>query len=584
MTELVKKLAKYIGEFKKNAILAPLLIVLEAGCELLLPLLMAGIIDTGINGDGGMAYIWKAGGLMLLLSALSMYCGTAAARHAAWASQGFGRNLRSAMFRQIRRFSFADIDRFSSASLITRMTNDVSMLQTTVALGLRMLVRAPVQMLSAFIVCLCLNARLTLILVVAIPVLVGAVALLMKACRRLFQIFQEKIDGLNDAVQENLVAIRVVKSFVRGDYERKKFRRANDELRDAGLNAVMKMILLFPVMIIVLNAAILCVFWFGGRQVAVGTMLTGELYSFFSYISQVLMSVLMVAFCLLQLTRATACARRIDEVLEAVPDIQDGAEVVSALPESRGRVEFSHVTFKYSAGGTGDAVLKNINFTVEPGQFVAVIGGTGTGKSTLVNLIPRFYDVTEGGVLVDGLDVRKYPIHELRERIGMVLQKNVLFSGTIRENLLWGDPDATEEQMIQAARNAQAHDFIMALPEGYDTMLEQGGVNVSGGQKQRLCIARAMLRHPAILILDDSTSAVDSATEAKIRKSFSENLKGTTVIIIAQRISSVRWADKIVILEDDHIAAEGTHEELLQTSPIYQEIFQSQQEGVIANG
>ena len=386
-------------------------------------------------------------------------------------------------------------------------------------------------------------------------------------------------------MQENLIGIRVVKAFVRGDFERKKFKKSNDELRDAGLAAVMRVILISPVMMLSMYAAILGVMWFGGGFVARGELLPGELYAFFSYIVQVLMSVLMVGVCLLMLTRAVACAKRVVEVLEAEPDIADSPESRGrALPESRGKVEFRGVNFKYSASGSGDDVLHGIDLTVEPGQFVAIVGGTGTGKSTLVNLIPRFYDVTGGQVLVDGMDVRDYPLAELRSRIGMVLQTNVLFSGTVRENLLWGRADATEAELVQAAKNAQAYDFIMAMPQGFDTRLDQGGVNVSGGQKQRLCIARAMLRHPAILILDDSTSAVDSATEAEIRRSFSENLKDTTVIIIAQRISSVRYADKIVVLDDDHIAAEGTHEELMQTSDIYREIYQSQQEGAIDNG
>ena len=580
---MIKKLIIYLKEFRRDAILAPALIVLEVVCELLLPILMARIIDVGINGNGGMPYIWKAGAGMLALSFLSMYCGVAAARHAAYASQGFGRNLRSALFRQVQRFSFAGIDRFSTASLITRITNDVSMLQNTVAMSLRILVRAPMQLLTALAVCLFMNARLTLILAVALPVLGLSAGLLMKRVRPLFKVFQEKIDGLNAAVQENLISVRVVKAYVRQEHEKEKFDRANKGLLRAGLNAVMRVIAIMPIMMLVLNGVVLAVFWFGGRQVAVGTMLTGELYSFYMYIAQVLMSTLMVAMVFLQLTRAVACATRILEVLEAEPDIRDGDKTPEELPASVGRVEFRNVSFRYKEG-TGDDVLNGISFTAEPGQFIGLVGATGTGKSTLVNLIPRFYDVTGGAVLVDGMDVRDYPIRELRERIGMVLQKNVLFTGTVRENLLWGDGDASEEDMIQAAKNAQAHDFIMAMPEGYDTMLDQGGVNVSGGQKQRLCIARAMLRHPAILILDDSTSAVDSATEAEIRRSFQENLKGTTVIIIAQRISSVRHADKIIVLEDDHIAAEGTHEELMAASPIYQEIYQSQQEGVIANG
>ncbi len=582
---MTKRLFHYIKGFEKEAIKAPLFILIEAVCELFLPLLMADIIDVGINGDGGMSCIWKAGLGMLVLSVLSLYSGMTAAKTAAVASQGFGRNLRGAMFDKIQDFSFADIDRFSSASLITRLTNDVNSIQMTVMMCLRMLVRAPVQLLSALVVCLVMNARLTLVIVVVIPVMCLLLWLIMRACERLFTRFQQKIDALNNTVQENLVAIRVVKAFVRGDFERKKFKKSNDELRDAGLAAVMRVILISPVMMLSMYAAILGVMWFGGGFVAKGELLPGELYAFFSYIVQVLMSVLMVGMCLLMLTRAVACAKRVLEVLDAEPDISDSPESHEReLPESRGRVEFKNVSFKYSAAGTGDDVLHGIDLTVEPGQFVAIVGGTGTGKSTLVNLIPRFYDVTQGQVLVDGVDVRDYPLEELRSRIGMVLQTNVLFSGTVRDNLLWGRADATEEEIRRAAKDAQALDFIEAMPQGFDTWLDQGGVNVSGGQKQRLCIARAMLRHPAILILDDSTSAVDSATEAEIRRSFSENLKDTTVIIIAQRISSVRYADKIVVLDDDHIAAEGTHDELMETSDIYREIYQSQQEGAIDNG
>ena len=582
---MIKKLSHYIKGFEKEAVKAPVFIFIEALCELFLPLLMADIIDVGINGEGGMSFIWKAGLGMLALSVLSLYSGMTAAKTAAVASQGFGRNLRGAMFDKIQDFSFADIDRFSSASLITRLTNDVNSIQMTVMMCLRMLVRAPVQLLSALVVCLVMNARLTLVIVVVIPVMCLLLWLIMRACEELFTRFQQKIDALNDTVQENLVAIRVVKAFVRGNFERKKFKKSNDELRDAGLAAVMRVIMISPIMMLSMYASILGVMWFGGGFVAKGELLPGELYAFFSYIVQVLMSVLMVGMCLLMLTRAVACARRVIEVLEAEPDISDSPESHEReLPESRGRVEFKNVSFKYSATGTGDDVLHGIDLTVEPGQFVAIVGGTGTGKSTLVNLIPRFYDVTAGQVLVDGVDVRDYPLAELRSRIGMVLQTNVLFSGTVRENLLWGRADATEEEIRRAAKDAQALDFIEAMPQGFDTWLEQGGVNVSGGQKQRLCIARAMLRHPAILILDDSTSAVDSATEAEIRRSFSENLKDTTVIIIAQRISSVRYADKIVVLDDDHIAAEGTHEELMETSDIYREIYQSQQEGAMENG
>lgn len=576
---MLKKLASYLGEFKKYAILTPLLVILEVACELALPRFMAGIVDVGIaNGD--MAYILKMGGYMLLLALCSMLCGMFAAKFAAIGGQGFGANLRRGIYNKVQEFSFSDIDRFSSASLITRITNDVNAIQMMVTMGLRLLTRAPVMLIAALVVAVSINAKLALVMVVVIPLMALAIGLLMGLCNRLFQIMQTKIDALNGTVQENLVAIRVVKAFVRAGYEKTKFKKSNDELTASTMKVDMRIILMMPIMMIAMNGATAAVLYFGGAQVLDGTMLIGDLSSFITYIFQILMSVMMVAMSLLQLSRAIACARRIDEVLETEPQIKDGKCSTDALPKPQGKVEFRHVHFKYQAGGSGDDVLADIDFAVEPGEFIAIVGGTGTGKSSLVNLIPRFYDVTGGAVLVDGVDVRDYPLDDLRGRIGMVLQNNVLFSGTIRENLLWGRNDATEEEMIQAAKNAQAYDFIMSLPDGFDTHMDQGGVNVSGGQKQRLCIARAMLRHPAILILDDSTSAVDSATEAAIRQSFKENLAGTTVIIIAQRISSVQYADRILVLDDGAVADLGTHEQLMERSHIYQEINQSQQEGV----
>ena len=567
----------HLEGYKKDAIKSPVLIVLEVICELLLPLVMAEIVDNAIPA-GDVRSIFALGGLMLVLALLAMVCGVGAAKYAAFASQGFGGNLRQCLFDKVQEFSFADIDRFSSASLITRMTNDVNAMTMMLAMGLRMLVRAPVMLLVALGVSLYLNARLAVVLLVIIPLMTLAIAVLMKVCTKLFEAMQRRIDGLNNVLQENLVAIRVVKAFVREGHEREKFNRSSDALMNAGLTVGMRVIAIMPIMMLCMNGATLAVLYFGGRMVMGGDFLLGDLNAFLSYIMQVLMSVMMVAMSLLQLSRAQACARRINEVLEAVPSVQDRPETAS-LPAPRGRVEFRDVSFKYAAGA-GDDVLSHISFTVEPGQFVAVVGGTGTGKSSLVNLIPRFYDVTGGAVLLDGVDVRDYPLEALRERIGMVLQTNVLFTGTVRENLLWGRPDASEEELVQAAKDAQAYDFIMGLPQGFDTQLTQGGTNVSGGQKQRLCIARAMLRKPAILILDDSTSAVDSATEAAIRASFRQNLKDTTVIIIAQRISSVQYADEVLILDDDHIAGRGSHEELLAHNKIYQEIYQSQQEGV----
>jgi len=570
----------HLEGLKKDAVKSPIFILLEVVLELLLPLVMTEIVDVAIPA-GDVGYIFKLGVLMIVISMAAMVCGVLSAKYATFASQGFGANLRQALFDKVQEFSFADIDRFSSASLITRMTNDVNQLTMMLTMGLRILFRAPAMLLFALCISCSINAKLASVLLVIIPIMAASIGLVMKICSRLFGIMQQKIDGVNNTLQENLVAIRVVKAFVREDHERKKFNAANEDLMNAGLKVGMRVITIMPIMTLAMNAATVGVLYLGGRMVMEGTFLIGDLQAVLNYVFQVLMSVMMVAMTLLNLTRAQACAKRIKEVLNTQPTVRNGEEAdVRELPVPRGKVEFKNVSFRYVTGGTGDDVLHDINFTVEPGKFVAIVGGTGTGKSSLVNLIPRFYDVTGGSVLVDDVDVRDYPLEELRGRIGMVLQNNVLFTGTIRENLLWGREDATEEEIIQAAKDAQAYDFIMSFPDGFDTMLTQGGTNVSGGQKQRLCIARAMLRKPAILILDDSTSAVDSATEAAIRESFARNLKDTTVIIIAQRISSVQYADEIFILDDDHIAGRGTHAELLANNPIYQEIYHSQQEGV----
>ena len=570
----------HLEGLKKDAVKSPILILLEVVLELILPLVMTEIVDVAIPA-GDVGYIFKLGVLMVLISLGAMACGVLSAKYATFASQGFGANLRQALFDKVQEFSFADIDRFSSASLITRMTNDVNAMTMMLNMGLRMLFRAPAMLIFALVISFSINAKLASILLVIVPVMALAIGLVMKICSKLFGVMQKKIDGVNNTLQENLVAIRVVKAFVREDHERKKFDKANTELMEAGLTVGMRVIAIMPIMTLAMNAATVGVLYLGGRMVMDGSFLLGDLQAVLNYVFQVLMSVMMVAMTLLNLTRAQACAKRIKEVLETEPTVKDHEQShTRALPQAKGKVEFRDVNFRYVSGGTGDDVLHGINFTVEPGKFVAIVGGTGTGKSSLVNLIPRFYDVTGGAVLVDDVDVRDYPLEELRGRIGMVLQNNVLFTGTIRENLMWGREDATEEEMIQAAKDAQAYDFIMSFPEGFDTVLAQGGTNVSGGQKQRLCIARAMLRKPAILILDDSTSAVDSTTEAAIRESFARNLKDTTVIIIAQRISSVQYADEILILDDDHIAGRGTHEQLLASNPIYQEIYQSQQEGV----
>jgi len=565
--------------YGKYMIFAPILVILEVFGELALPRLMAAIVDDGVSA-GNTAVIFQKGVAMLLLAAACMACGVLGARCAARGGQGFGANLRKKLFDQIQSFSFGDVDKFSSASLITRVTNDVNNLQMTVVMGLRIITRAPVMLVSALAVAISISPRLAVVLGVVIPVMTAAILLIMWVCMKFFGILQKRIDALNGTVQENLVAIRVVKAFVRQQHEKEKFKAANDALTEIGIKVAMRITTIQPVMMLSLNAAIVGVLWNGGNMYMEGALTTGDLGSFLTYIMQILMSVMMLAMSLLQASRAQASARRVQEVLDAKSAITDGPLTTEELPEPQGKVEFTDVAFKYSAGGSGDDVLKDVDLTIQPGRFVAIVGGTGTGKSSLVNLIPRFYDVTAGSVKLDGVDVRDYPLDALRSRIGMVLQTNVLFTGTIRENLLWGNPHATEAELVQAARDAQAYDFIMSFPDGFDTHLDQGGVNVSGGQKQRLCIARAMLRRPAVLILDDSTSAVDSATEAAIRESFHRNLKDTTVIIIAQRISSVRYADEIVVLDDGMVAAQGTHDELMAHSPIYKEIYESQQEGV----
>jgi ATP-binding cassette subfamily B multidrug efflux pump len=578
---LLKRLAIYLKGYEKYAVGSPLLVVLETGCELVIPLLMAQIINKGIYGNS-MTVIWQSGALMVLVALLATVIGGWAARCAAYAAQGLGANLRQAEFEKITAFSFADIDRFSSSSLITRLTNDLTNIQNVAIMCLRVLIRGVTMTVASVILTLSLSPKLALVVCVVLPFMAAALGLLMKICFPLFEKMQKTLDHLNETVQENLIAVRVVKSYVREDRERAKFMDANDGFTAAGMQAVLRMVAIQPVMMICFAVATVLVLYNGGNMVLGGELEIGYLQTVIGYIMQILMSAMMIGMAVLQYTRAQASIRRVFEVLDADSAITDGGE--SAPPAPQGRVEFRDVSFRYQTEGAGEDVLRGVNLEVKPGEFVAIVGGTGTGKSSLVNLIPRFYDVHRGKVLVDGLDVRDYALDDLRGRIGMVLQNNVLFSGTIRENLLWGNENATEEELIQAAKDAQAYDFIMTFPEGFDTYLEQGGVNVSGGQKQRLCIARAMVRKPSVLILDDSTSAVDSATEGRIRESFRENLKGTTVIIIAQRISSVQYADKIVVLDEGTVADVGSHDELMQTSRIYREIYDSQQEGGDENG
>lgn len=596
---MLKKLSVYIGKYKKYVLAVPVFVFLDVICELSMPLLMAKIVDQGIPA-GDIPFITRTGIYMILLALGAITFGVMNMKASTTGSIGFAANLRNALFEKVQQFSFTNIDQFSTASLVTRLTNDVNNLQTTFMMALRLLTRAPMMLVIAFFLAYNINSELAIVLAIAIPVLVIGIGLIISKAGRLFAIMQQKIDNINRVIQENLVGIRVVKSYVREDHEKDKFKIANDEFTSSAIKAINLAILNMPVMMFVLNSATIAIIWLGGKMISAGTLGTGELISFISYVLLILNSVMMISMVFIMYARAEASGQRIIEVLETKIDISDkpewtlltntkGSEAMIANPGSidspkvsTGKVEFRNVTFKYALTGSGENVLHNINFVIKPGEVVGIVGGTGSGKSTLVNLIPRLYEVTEGAVLVDDVDVRDYRLEDLRGGIGVVLQMNTLFSGTIRENILWGNEQASEQEVVSACKDAQAHEFIMSFPDGYDTVLGQGGVNVSGGQKQRLCIARAMLKKPKILILDDSTSAVDMATEAKIREAFYHSLAGTTVFIIAQRISSVREADKIIVLDDGGVSGVGTHDQLLKTNTIYKEINSSQQEGVLA--
>jgi len=583
---LFKKLSHYIGQYKKYVLLVPLVVFLDVLAELSMPLLMSKVVDVGI-GNKDMSFILRTGGSMVGLAAIAMALGVTNMFVSTRASMGFAANLRNALFEKVQGFSFANIDKYSTASLITRLTNDVNNIQLTFMMALRILARGPMMLIVAFFLAYTINARLSLVIALAIPLLTIGVTIILILASKRFTIMQQKIDQINNTLQENLIAIRVVKAFVREDYEIAKFQRSSKGLMDAAIRAVTIVILNMPLMMLVMNGASLAVMWFGGKMVFGSTLGAGGLISFISYIFQILFSVMMISMVIVMGSRAEASARRVIEVLDTQIDIEDkaGLDKIRFLPHvTAGKIEFRNASFKYSLTGSGANVLENLNFTIQPGQVVGVVGGTGTGKSTLVNLIPRLYDITEGAVLVDNVDVRDYALETLRGGIGVVLQLNTLFSGTIRENLLWGDASATQEMIEAACRAAQAHDFITSFPNGYETYLGQGGVNLSGGQKQRLCIARAILKKPKILILDDATSAVDTATEARIRQAFYQELADTTVIIIAQRISSVRDADQIIILDDGKIAGIGAHAELMFSNPIYQEINASQLEGALQDG
>lgn len=568
-----KRYKSYILPYKSAFILGPLMMVTEVLGEILLPKFMAMIINHGVaQKDGG--YILKMGLVMAITSFLMAAGGILGAYFAAKASISFTSDLRRDLFARVQQFSFKNIDTFSTGSLVTRLTNDIQQVQNLIMMGLRMMLRAPGMFLGALVMAFWMNAELAAVILVVIPLLTAAIVWILRTAYPRFTAMQKALDTLNSGIQEVLTNVRVVKSFVREDYEEKRFADTNRELKEAGLRALKIVIATMPVMMFAMNVTTLAVVWFGGNLIIGGRMAVGDLTAFTTYIVQILMSLMMLSMVFLQSSRAMASIRRIDEVLDEPIDLSDENASQKDRKVEKGRVEFKDVSFSYREGG--EPVLSHISLTAEPGETIGILGATGSGKTSLVQLIPRLYDVTEGSVRVDGIDVREYSLKNLRDGVGMVLQKNVLFSGTIEENLRWGDETATEEEVRRAAVYAQADSFVNSFAEGYKTEMGQGGVNVSGGQKQRLCIARALLKKPKILILDDSTSAVDTATEAAIRTAFREDLKDTTKFIIAQRLSSLEYADRILVLEDGRIIGEGTQEKLLASCEAYREIYETQ--------
>ena len=573
---MIKKLAAYIGEFKKDTVLSPVSVTLEVILEVLLPVLMASVIDNGVEA-GNMGYVIKMGAVMLAVAMLSLLAGTMSGVFAARASMGFGRNLRKAMYDNIQDFAFRNIDRFSTAGLVTRMTTDVTNVQNAFQMLIRMFVRAPIMMISALFMCVSISPRLSMIFFAAMVFLGCVVGFIVT---RAFPVFNEMFKGydrLNASVQENLTGIRVVKAYVREDYENKKFCDATKNLKDLNVHAEKLVVMNQPVMQFTVYSCILLISWLGAKLIVVdGTMTTGQLMSLFTYTIQILMSLMMISMVFVMVTMARSSAERIVEVLNEKSSLGNPDSPVYEVKD--GAVQFDHVSFSYS-DDEDKCVLQDVNIDIHAGETIGIIGGTGSSKSTLVQLIPRLYDVLEGTVRVGGRDVREYDIETLRNEVSMVLQKNVLFSGTILENLRWGNKEATEEECRHVCELAQAHEFIEKMPDGYHTYIEQGGTNVSGGQKQRLCIARALLKKPKILILDDSTSAVDTKTDSLIRKAFAEEIPDTTKLIIAQRISSVQDSDRILVLDQGRVAGFGTHEELMQNNEIYRDIYELQQKG-----
>lgn len=578
---MLKKLAPYTRGYRLYVMLGVLFSAGEAVLELELPQAMSEIVDVGIAG-GDRSYILLTGLKMFLMAMAALGCGVGAAVLAAKAAMGFGANLRQAEYEQVQRFSFANIEHFSTASLITRLTNDVSSVQMTLFMGMRMCVRAPVMLVTALVKAMEISLDLSQVFLVAVPLLIIAVVIVIRYVGPFFTALQNATDDLNLVVQENLNAVRVVKSFVREDEEEKKFRVRSDRLRDTAERAFGFVVMFMPIMIMIMGGTIVSLMWLGGHDVAEGTLLSGDLMAFFTYASEILMSLMMVSMVLMFLTRAIACGKRIVEVLDEQPQITD-AQADPALTVENGDIRFEHVYFKYHPTAE-DWNLTDIDLHIESGMTVGILGGTGSAKTTLVSMIPRLYEVDKGAVCVGGRNVKDYTMEALRSGCAMVLQKNTLFSGTIRENLRWGRADATDAEIEEACRMACADEFIQRMPDGYDTYIEQGGTNVSGGQKQRLCIARAILRRPKVLILDDSTSAVDTATDARIRSALKTALPGTTKLIIAQRITSVMDADMILVLDDGHVVGQGTHTQLMESCEIYREVYESQQEGVSIDG
>ena len=587
---MLKKLWPHARPYGKWIALGVLCSAFEAVFELLIPLVMSDIVDIGIaNADQD--YILRKGIQMVIMAMVSLAMGLSSAACSSIAGQGFGANLRSAQYEHIQDYAFSNIEKFSTASLVTRLTSDVNSMQLTLMMGMRLLVRAPVMLVSALFLSVTISYKLSNVFLVALPLLIVAVALILSKASPLFRSLQEKTDALNLVVQENLTGIRVVKSFVREDHERKKFAKRNLDLKNTSQRAFGMVVINMPIMMLIIYGTIIAVMWFGGQMVYAGTLEAGKLLTYFTYITQIMMSLMMVSMMFMMMSRSVACARRIVEVLSERPAITD-AEAKSE-PDEEGRmvpaqvkngaIDFDHVSFKYDLSSP-EWILEDICLHIAPGQTVGILGGTGSAKTTLVSLIPRLYEATEGTVSVGGRPVKDYTMEHLRDAVSVVLQKNTLFSGTIRENLLWGNPNATEEQLWEACRAACADEFLERMPDGLDTDLGQGGVNVSGGQKQRLCIARAILKQPKVLILDDSTSAVDTATDAKIRQAFANELKDTTKIIIAQRVTSICEADLILVMDRGRIIAQGTHQELMEHCEMYHEIYQSQQEGVSIGG